>query len=181
MNLLTLFWAFFQIGAFSFGGGYASLPLIQSIIVEQYHWLSMAEYTDVITISQMTPGPIAINAATFVGQRIGGFPGMVCATLGCILPSVIVVSILALIYQKYKQVSWMKKILDVLHPVTVGLIVAAAASILMLALFEEVTGDFSVMALVLMAAGFGAIRYLKWDPILVMCLCALVQMAAALV
>ena len=75
MKLLTLFFSFLQIGAFSFGGGYAALPLIQHQVVDLYHWLTMNELTDLITISQMTPGPIAINAATFVGLKIDSLWG----------------------------------------------------------------------------------------------------------
>ena len=77
MKLLTLFFSFLQIGAFSFGGGYAALPLIQHQVVDLYHWLTMNELTDLITISQMTPGPIAINAATFVGLKIDSFYGAI--------------------------------------------------------------------------------------------------------
>ena len=86
MIYLQLFLSFLQIGLFSFGGGYAAIPLIQGQIVDQHGWLSMAEFTDLITISQMTPGPIAINSATFVGIKIAGLPGAAVATLGCILP-----------------------------------------------------------------------------------------------
>lgn len=155
--------------------------MIQSIIVEQFHWLTMSEFTDVVTISQMTPGPISINAATFVGQRIGGFWGMLAGTTGCVLPGVVVVSILAVVYQKYQQVDWMKKILNILHPVTVGLIIAAAGSILILALFPESNGVFDIQALILCIAGFCAIRYLKLDPILVMILCAVIVIGLDLV
>ena len=95
MKLLTLFFSFLQIGAFRFGGGYAALPLIQHQVVDLYHWLTMNELTDLITISQMTPGPIAINAATFVGLKIDSFYGAIVATLGCILPSCIIVSLIA--------------------------------------------------------------------------------------
>ena len=87
MIYLQLFWSFFQIGLFSFGGGYAALPLIQTQVVDLHHWLSMSEFMDLITISQMTPGPIAINSATFVGIQIAGPWGAVVSTLGCILPS----------------------------------------------------------------------------------------------
>lgn len=102
MTLLHLLWSFFQIGLFSIGGGYAAMPLIQSQVVDQYGWLTMQEFTDLITIAEMTPGPIAVNSATFVGIRIAGFPGALIATLGCILPSLIVVTILAHVYYKYK-------------------------------------------------------------------------------
>ena len=103
MIYLRLFMSFLQIGLFSFGGGYAALPLIQEQLVELHGWLSQSEFTDLITISQMTPGPIAVNAATFVGIRVAGIPGAVTATLGCIFPSCVIVSILAFLYLKYKN------------------------------------------------------------------------------
>ena len=92
MIYLELFWSFFQIGLFSFGGGYASLPLIQHQVVELHPWLTMTQFSDIITISQMTPGPVAINSATFVGIQIAGLPGAIIATLGCTLPSCIIIS-----------------------------------------------------------------------------------------
>lgn len=82
MIYIELFFSFLQIGLFSIGGGYAALPLIQQQVVEVNGWLGMTEFTDLITISQMTPGPIAINGATFVGMRIGGLPGALAATAG---------------------------------------------------------------------------------------------------
>ena len=92
MIYLQLFLSFFQIGLFSFGGGYAAMPLIQGQIVKIHGWMTMSEFTDLITISQMTPGPIAVNSATFVGLRVAGYVGAVVATLGCILPSCIIVT-----------------------------------------------------------------------------------------
>ena len=87
MIYLQLFLSFLQIGLFSFGGGYAAMPLIQDQVVTRYGWLSMAEFTDLITISQMTPGPIAVNSATFVGIRIAGIPGaLVCPPVSWSLP-----------------------------------------------------------------------------------------------
>ena len=87
MTYLQLFLSFLQIGALSFGGGYAAMPLIQEQIVTRHGWLSMGEFTDLVTIAEMTPGPIAINAATFVGTRVAGIPGAMAATVGCIPPA----------------------------------------------------------------------------------------------
>ena len=100
MIYLQLFLSFLQIGMFSFGGGYSAMPLIQGQVVTLHGWLTMSEFTDLITISQMTPGPIAVNSATFVGMKIAGIPGAVVATAGCILPSCIIVTILARLYLK---------------------------------------------------------------------------------
>ena len=83
--LLDLFLCFVQVGLFSIGGGYAAMPMIQAKAVEHYHWLTMGEFTDLMTIAEMTPGPITVNSATFVGIRMAGIPGALVATMGCIL------------------------------------------------------------------------------------------------
>ena len=90
MIYLQLFFSFLQVGAFSFGGGYAAMPLIKQQVITAHHWLSVSEFTDLISISQMTPGPIAVNSATFVGIKIAGIPGAICATIGCVLPSCVI-------------------------------------------------------------------------------------------
>ena len=100
-----LFLSFLQVGLFSFGGGYAAMPLIRGQVVTVHHWLSMSEFTDLITISQMTPGPIAVNSATFVGTKIAGTLGALVATFGCILPSCIIVTVIARLYLKYRNIT----------------------------------------------------------------------------
>ena len=137
MIYLELFLSFLQIGLFSFGGGYAAMPLIQGQVVNGHHWLSMTEFTDLITISQMTPGPIAINSATFVGTRIAGMPGALAATAGCVLPSCILVTLLAKIYLKYRNLSLLQGVLKSLRPAVIAMIAAAGASILVNAFWGE--------------------------------------------
>ena len=130
MIYLQLFFSFLQIGMFSFGGGSAAMPLIQGQVVKAHAWLSMAEFTDLITISQMTPGPIAVNSATFVGLKIAGVFGAFAATLGCILPSCIIVTIIARLYLKYRKLSMLQGILKSLRPAVVAMIGAAGISVL---------------------------------------------------
>ena len=125
MIYLQLFLSFLQIGMFSFGGGYAAMPLIQGQVVTAHHWLSMEEFTDLITISQMTPGPIAINSATFVGTKIAGTGGALAATFGCILPSCIIVTCIARLYLKYRNLALLQGILNSLRPAVVALIASA--------------------------------------------------------
>ena len=137
MIYLQLLISFFQIGLFSIGGGYAALPLIQEQVVDNHQWLTMNEYTDLITISQMTPGPIAINAATFVGNQIAGLPGSILATLGCVLPSFLIVITLAYFYFKYKNISLVQGMLGGLRPAVVALIASAGLSILVLSFWGE--------------------------------------------
>lgn len=133
MIYLQLFVSFFQVGLFAFGGGYAALPLIQDQVITENAWLSMEEFTHLVTISQMTPGPIALNAATFVGDKVAGIPGGIIATAGCVAPSCIIVTILAILYLRYKNTSGLKSILGTLRPATVALIGSAGISILLTA------------------------------------------------
>ena len=103
MIYLQLFLSFLQIGLFSFGGGYAAMPLIQDQVVTAHGWLSMPEFTDLITISQMTPGPIAINSATFVGYQVCGTFGAFCATLGVVLPSFLVIYAISFVLRQFSH------------------------------------------------------------------------------
>lgn len=185
MIYLNIFWSFFQIGLFSFGGGYAAMPLIQSKVVELNGWLSMTEFTDLITISQMTPGPIAVNSATFVGIRAAGLPGALIATAGCIMPSCIIVTLIARLYLKYQNMSMLQGILNSLRPAVVALIASAGISILISAFWGS-EGAVSISgtnwSLVII---FGICVFLlqkcKMNPIGVMVLAGLMKMAVYMV
>lgn len=132
MRLIDLFLSFLRIGLFSVGGGYAAMPLIQDQVVISHPWLTMSEFTDLITIAEMTPGPIAVNSATFVGMRIAGIPGALIATLGVIIPSLIIVSLLYFVYRKYREIPMLKSVLTCLRPTVVALIASAGLSILLM-------------------------------------------------
>ena len=173
MIYLKLFFSFLKIGMFSVGGGYAAMPLIQSEVVSGHGWLSMGEFTDLITIAEMTPGPIAVNSATFVGIRIAGVPGAFAATFGCIFPSCIIVSLLAFIYRKYKNVSVLQNILAGLRPAVVALIAGAGISLLRAVAVGEAPlqpANMNWVGLGLFAAALFILRKWKWNPILVMLL-----------
>lgn len=178
-----LLWSFLQIGLFSIGGGYAAMPLIQSQAVDTHGWLTLAEFGDLVTIAEMTPGPIAINAATFVGMRTVGLGGAIVATLGCIAPSLIIVSLLAHIYYKYKGAKAMDNVLSCLRPAVVALILGAGLTILQNVLFEGGAAKLSNVNLVgalLFAAAFAVLRWRKCSPILVMVLCGVAGLAISL-
>lgn len=171
---LELFLSFLQVGAFSIGGGYAAMPLIQAQVVEGHGWLTMQEFTDLVTIAEMTPGPIAVNSATFVGIRIAGFPGAVAATFGCILPSLFIVSLLAFVYYRYKSLTLLQSVLGALRPAVVALIAAAGLNILRQVVFAGQAVTFATVqwvGVVLFAAAFLSLRLRRWNPILVMSLC----------
>lgn len=158
-----LFWSFFQVGMFCVGGGYASMPLIQAQVIDLHGWLSMSEFIDVFTISQMTPGPIGINAATFVGMKVSGFLGAIVATLGFVTPSFILGIILAKLFFKYGNIGVIKGVLNGLRPAVVALICSAGMGFILLALFntEKIPnnlGDIDYLGLVILIVSFIAVR-----------------------
>lgn len=123
--LIDLFLAFFKIGAFSFGGGYAMLPLIQKSVVEDNNWILGNEFLDIIGISQMTPGPISINAATFVGYKVSGIIGGIFATLGVVIMSFVLILIINKFLSKFKDSKGIKGALLAMRPVLIALIIKA--------------------------------------------------------
>jgi chromate transporter len=181
--LLQLFWSFLQIGLFSFGGGYAALPLIQEQVVTLHQWMAVDEFADLVTISQMTPGPIALNAASFVGARMAGIPGSLSATFGCIAPACLIVLALAWIYKKYRKLRVIEGALRGLRPAVVGLIATAAITMFSSSFFSGSGASVLIPGLAsiglpgdavdLCAAGSFAVclfilRKYKISPILVM-------------
>ncbi len=184
MIYLQLFLSFLQVGMFSFGGGYAAMPLIQGQVVTEHQWLNMAEFTDLITISQMTPGPIAVNSATFVGIKIAGIPGALAATFGCILPSCLIVTVIAKLYLKYRSMTLLQGMLGSLRPAVVAMIAAAGITILITAFWgsrDLITLAGTKWGLVLI---FGVcmvlLRKTKMNPIWVMVLAGMMKVGMSL-
>ena len=145
MIYLQLFIEFAKISLVCVGGGYASMPLMQAVVVDGYHWLTMSEFIDVFTISQMTPGPIGINAATFSGMKAAGVLGAICATMGFVTPSIFLCIALAKIIFKYGELGAIHGILNGLRPAVMALIAAACISFVLMAVWnvEEMPEDFS--------------------------------------
>ena len=176
MVYLELFWSFFQIDLFSVGGGYAAMPIIEHQVVELHGWMTMQEFVDIITISQMTPGPIAVNSATFVGIQIAGLPGAIIATLGCIFPSCIIVLTLAWVYSRYRNLSVVQGVLGGLRPAVVAMIASAGLSILVLSLWNGAAvslnpADLDWVSLLLFVGALFALRLWKLNPIYAMLAC----------
>ncbi len=170
MIYLELLWSFIQIGLFSIGGGYAAMPLIQHQVIDIHHWLTMQEFADIITISQMTPGPIAINSATFVGIQIAGIPGALVATFGCVLPSSIIVMTLAFIYYKFKGLDAVQSVLKGLRPAVIAMIASAALSLTALAFCGEdrFTENINYANAVIFIICLIVLRKWKLNPMFVM-------------
>lgn len=158
MILLILFATFFEIGAFTFGGGYAMLPLIREKVLE-HGWMPLEQLVDFIAVSESTPGPFAINMATYVGSVMGGrelsgvfgsipasMIGAACATLGVVLPSFIIILIVAQFYEKFKESSIVKGMMSGLRPAVIGMIGVALLSMVKTVFLPNDTIDLSVLA-----------------------------------
>lgn len=147
-TILTLFLTFLQIGALAFGGGYAILPFIQQLVVESHGWLTLSEMTDIVTISEMTPGPIALNAATFVGTKISGLLGSITATSAIIIPQLIIMILLAKLYFSDREITFMSKIIKALRPAVAGLIFIATINMIKGSIFQGTNFEFSSISIV---------------------------------
>ncbi|MGL5507955.1 MAG: chromate transporter [Paraclostridium sp.] len=168
----TLFLSFIKVGLFSVGGGYAAIPLIQNQIVNVTGLMTLEEFADLVTIAEMTPGPISINSSTFVGTKLAGLPGALICTLGVIIPSFIICLTLAHYYYKYRNFNGVQIILASLRPAVVALISSAGLSILTLALFQAekhdiILSNFRIVEFILFVVGLIALRKFKVNPILV--------------
>jgi|LSQX01.3.fsa_nt_gb chromate transporter len=135
MIFWKLFLAFLEVGALAFGGGYAALPLIEGVVVNRYQWMTLKEMTDIIAISQVTPGPIALNAATFVGTRVAGLPGAIVATIAAVLPQTVFLLFLGWFLFYGGRITLFNRALKGLRPGVSGLIALAALSMFMSSLF----------------------------------------------
>ncbi len=173
MIYLELLWSFFQIGLFSIGGGYAAVPLIQNQVVDVHPWLTMTQFADIMTIAEMTPGPITINSATFVGIQVAGISGAVIATVGCILPSCVIVMTLAYIYYRFRGLKVVQGVLAGLRPAVVAMIASAGITLVIMSFYGERTlpvdlSGINIISVMIFAVGFLALRKWKVNPIYVM-------------
>lgn len=169
-----LFWNFFRIGIFAFGGGYAVLPLIQRITVDEQKWFTPEIFADLVSLAEMTPGPLAVNAATFAGRKVGDTLGSLVATVAISLPAVIIVVILAVIGQKIYHYNLTKHVLSDFRPMIVGLITAGGISLLITAvretllnlpitkLYPAIETCFNILVIVVLFCG---LKFKKLSPV----------------
>ena len=176
MICLELFWTFFLIGAFTFGGGYAMLPLIQAEVAAK-GWIDSQSLVNFVAVSESTPGPFAVNMATYVGSEMGGIPGALCATLGVVLPSFAVILIVAKCYDRFRSSKAVKGCMSGLKPAVVGLIGSAVLSVAMTVFFPAGLSPQVLLSpgFYASAAIFGLMLLLalkKAHPIVIICLSA---------
>lgn len=129
MLIWKLIQVFLLLGVFSFGGGVGSMELIRNRVVDQQLWMTDAEFTDIISISEMTPGPLGINIASFVGTRVAGILGTIAATLAYVAPAIVIVVLMAKVYFRYRDLGPVKAVLNSLHPAVAALVISAALRI----------------------------------------------------
>ena len=176
MIYLQLFYTFFKIGLFGFGGGYAMLSMIQGEVVTRYGWGSSQEITDIVAISQMTPGPIGINAATYVGfTSTGSVWGSIIATFAVVLPSFILMLTISKFFLKYQKHPIVESIFNGLRPAVVGLLASAALVLMNAENFGSPTEDtysFVISIIIFLIAFIGTRKY-KANPILMIIACGI--------
>ena len=182
MMLLELFWTFFKIGAFTFGGGYAMLPLVQEAVLD-HGWMEAAEIVNFIAVAESTPGPFAINISTFVGFRMGGWPGAVCSTLGVVLPSFIIILIIAKCFMAFKNSKVIRFIMKGLKPAVIGLIASAVIKIGKTVFVPNGTAAFAFDASFFVSAAIFAVMaalvfWKKVHPILIIVISAALGIGA---
>ena len=170
MTLWSLFLTFFKIGGFTFGGGYAMIPLIQKEVVEKKKWVTDEDILEIIAIAESTPGPIAINAATFVGMQLGGLPGAIVSTIAAVIPGFLIAFCLGLLYQRYRSLLPIQGAMDGLRPVIVALIFVGGVKVMRNALF--IGGMLSLSSLdwlsvALFAGTIFVLRRCKVNPVVV--------------
>ena len=154
----ALFFTFLKIGAFTFGGGYAMIPMIQRETVEKRGWITGEDVLDIVAVAESTPGPIAVNSATFVGYRIGGFWGALCATLGVVLPSFLIISVIALFLGQFEEIKWVRYAFTGIRAGVLALVIKALYT-----LFRQCPKSgfgYVVMGLAFIIAGFTPVNVL---------------------
>lgn len=182
MIYLELFWTFFTIGAFTFGGGYAMLPLIQQEVAARWgDVISGESLINFVAVSESTPGPFAVNMATYVGAEMGGVFGSVCATLGVVLPSFVIILIVAKCYDRFRSSFLVKSCMTGLKPAVVGLIGNAVVNVLMTIFFPAgltlaVFSSVSFYCYAAISLGMLVLAFRKVHPIVIICLSAVLGM-----
>ena len=182
MILLELFWTFFKIGAFTFGGGYAMLPLIQAEVTAK-GWISEESVVNFVAVSESTPGPFAVNMATYVGSEMGGVLGAACATLGVVLPSFVIILIVAQCFQKLKDSRVVRGCMSGLKPAVIGLIASAVISIGMTVFIPngfswEIFSQIRTYLFLGISGLSLVLAFKKLHPIAIICISAVLGIAA---
>lgn len=176
MLLLDILLSFMKIVCLCFGGAYAAIPVVEREVVSIRGWMTVDEFSNLLVLDELTPGPIILNSATFVGMKVAGIPGAIAATVACVLPPCIIILILLMIYRKYRQLDWMESAMGALKCMALALIGTAFIKIAANALFPNGLQDLSILSFVLTGISFILLRTEKVTPLVVMLGCGLITL-----
>lgn len=176
--LVQIVLAFMKIGAMSFGGAYAAMPLIQKQIVEINQWMSLGEFRDLIAIDELTPGPILINSTTYIGMKLSGIPGAVAASIGCIIPSFVISLVLIGIYRKYRRVSYIDESILSIKCLALAMIISTFLTILLSSLYQNSILDIKL--LIMIVVSFFLLRKYRINPVYLMLGCGTTSLLLSL-
>ena len=174
ISILAIFLNFLKIGLFAFGGAYAVIPLIEEQMVTNTGWMTFQEFSDLVAIDELTPGPIIINSSTFIGMKLGGVAGALAATLACVIPGAIIALTLVYLYGKYKEIPVISEAIRVLKCMSVALIFSVLLKMFLNAVFPQGLKELSAInipSLLMVIASFYVLKKYKTNPLYVMLVC----------
>lgn len=184
ISLFDIFLSFIKIGLFAFGGAYAVIPLIEEQMVTNTKWMSFKEFSDLIAIDELTPGPIIINSSTFIGMKLAGLPGAIVATLACVIPGCIIALILIRLYRKYKEIPIISEAINTLKCMSVALIFSVLIKMFMSTVFVDETyslSTFNYLSFVLVIVSFFLLKKYKINPLIIMMGCGLITLLVSFI
>ena len=184
ISLWQIFLSFFKIGLFAFGGAYAVIPLVEEQMVTNTGWMTFTEFSDLIAIDELTPGPIIINSSTFIGMKLAGIPGALTATAACVIPGIIIAMTLVLLYQKYREIPVISEAMKVLRCMSVALIFSVLLKMFIAAVFPSgifVLSDINILSLVMVILSFYILKRYKVNPLYVMLACGTVNLLVSMI
>ncbi|MCR4855943.1 MAG: chromate transporter [Erysipelotrichaceae bacterium] len=179
ISVIDIFLNFLKIGIFAFGGAYAVIPLVEEQMVTNTGWMTFEEFSDLVAIDELTPGPIIINSSTFIGMKLSGVPGAIAATLACVIPGIVIALILVRLYQKYKEIQVISEAMKVLKCMSVALIFSVLIKMFVSAVFPsgvKVLSDVNILTLAMMIVSFYVLKRYKTNPLYVMLACGTINL-----
>lgn len=184
ISVLEIFLNFLKIGLFAFGGAYAVIPLIEEQMVTNTKWMTFTEFSDLVAIDELTPGPIIVNSSTFIGMKLAGIPGAIAATLACVVPGAIIALTLIWLYQKYKEIPVINEAIRVLKCMSVALIFSVLIKMFLSAVFPEgltACKDINILSLLMVVVSFFVLKKFKTNPLFVMLACGSITLLLSLI
>ena len=183
ISLWAIFLNFLKIGLFAFGGAYAVIPLIEEQMVTNTGWMTFTEFSDLVAIDELTPGPIIVNSSTFIGMKLAGVPGAIVATLACVVPGAIIALTLIYLYRKYTEIPVINEAIRILKCMSVALIFSVLLKMFLSAVLPSgwnVIQDMNLLMLAMVIASFIIMKRFKTNPLFVMLGCGLINMLVTL-